>query len=73
MTVPCPNCGRRPSTEFVWGGERRADEASDPEADFERVFLSANAAGPQEERWYHLYGCRRWFTVARDTTTNEVR
>jgi sarcosine oxidase subunit delta len=73
MTVPCPGCGRRPSTEFVWGGERRADDAPDLESDFERVFLPANAAGPQEERWYHLYGCRRWLTVTRDTTTNEVR
>ena len=32
-----------------------------------------DAAGPQEERWFHLLGCRRWITITRDTTTNEVR
>ena len=43
------------------------------ESDFERVFLPDNAAGAQAERWFHLLGCRRWITVTRDTTTNEVR
>ena len=72
IQIPCPNCGRRPSTEFLWGGEVRALGAVDPESDFERVFLPANVEGPQEERWFHRLGCRRWLTVRRDTATNEV-
>ena len=72
IRVPCPNCGWRSATEFRWGGELRPLDAPDPEADFERVLLPANEAGPQNERWFHLLGCRRWVTVRRDTTTNEV-
>ena len=72
LKVPCPNCGWRPSTEFAWGGELRPIDAADAESDFARVFLPANAAGPQEERWFHLLGCRRWLTVTRDTTTNVI-
>jgi heterotetrameric sarcosine oxidase delta subunit len=72
LKVPCPNCGWRPATEFTWGGELLAIAASDPEEDFARVFLPVNAAGPQQERWFHLLGCRRWLTVTRDTTTNEI-
>ena len=34
--------------------------------------FSANAAGPQLERWVHVYGCRRWFTIRRDTVDNRV-
>jgi sarcosine oxidase subunit delta len=45
----------------------------DPESDFERVFLPENAEGPQDERWFHRLGCRRWVTVTRDTASNEVR
>ena len=56
----------------MWGGELRPLEADDPEADFERVFLPENTAGPQRERWFHAFGCRRWLTVVRDTRTNEV-
>ena len=72
VKIPCPTCGWRSSTEFLWGGELRALDAQDPESDFERVFLPANVAGSQEERWFHLLGCRRWVTIRRDTTTNEV-
>ena len=25
------------------------------------------------ERWVHSLGCRRWFNVARDTVTHEIR
>ncbi len=64
----CPVCGSRPYTEFRFGGE-----VPDPaDGDFERAWLRANVAGPQRERWFHEAGCRRWLTVERDTTTNEV-
>jgi sarcosine oxidase subunit delta len=72
ILVPCPTCGWRSSAEFLWGGELRPLEADDPEEDFARVFLPANEAGEQLERWYHLFGCRRWTTVGRDTTTDRI-
>ena len=70
MLVPCPRCGARPYTEFTYGGELRDVSSPDPASDFARVYLPANDAGVQEERWFHLLGCRRWVTHRRDTGTN---
>jgi heterotetrameric sarcosine oxidase delta subunit len=70
--LPCPTCGPRPFTEFAFGGELRPLEAFDADRDFDRVFLRENAPGLQEERWFHLFGCRRWLTVHRDTVTNRI-
>lgn len=79
LMIQCPNCGRRPFTEFVCSGElpehtgHATTPGTDPmEADFERVWLRRNAAGPQTERWFHAAGCRRWVTVTRDTLTNRI-
>ncbi len=72
IEIPCPNCGRRPYTEFTFGGELRDVEAATPEEDFRRVYLPENAPGPQEERWFHALGCRRWLTLRRDTVTNRI-
>jgi sarcosine oxidase subunit delta len=72
MRIPCPNCGSRPYTEFSYGGEVRPVAAADPDADFARVYLLANAAGPQREWWFHAAGCRRWLRVVRDTATNRI-
>ena len=72
IEIPCAFCGRRPSTEFTFGGELRDLDATDAEADFARVFLPENPAGPQRERWFHALGCRTWSTVTRDTRTNEA-
>jgi len=72
LNVPCPICGPRPFTEVAFGGELRPLEADDADRDFDRVFLRENAPGPQEERWFHLLGCRRWLTVRRDTVTNRI-
>jgi heterotetrameric sarcosine oxidase delta subunit len=36
------------------------------------VFLRENVPGVQEERWFHLFGCRRWLTVRRDTVSNRI-
>jgi heterotetrameric sarcosine oxidase delta subunit len=73
LLIPCPHCGQRPFTEFTFGGELRPIEADDLEADFARVYLRENAAGVQEERWFHLLGCRRWLTITRDTVTNRIQ
>jgi len=65
-------CGERPYTEFTYGGELRPLEAPDAAAEFARVYLRENAAGVQEERWFHALGCRRWTTVRRDTVANRI-
>jgi heterotetrameric sarcosine oxidase delta subunit len=70
MLVRCPTCGERPFTEFTFGGELREVSSPDTASDFARVYLRENAAGPQDERWFHQLGCRRWVTLRRDTATN---
>jgi sarcosine oxidase, subunit delta len=77
LKVTCPNCGARYTTEFWFGGELATHDGSGPslevdplEDDFDRVWLKTNAAGLQRERWFHHAGCRRWFTVQRDTRSN---
>jgi sarcosine oxidase subunit delta len=70
LMIPCPHCGPREYTEFTFGGELRDVRTSDPDTDFERVYLPTNGAGPQRERWFHAFGCRRWLALTRDTVTN---
>jgi len=72
LRIPCPNCGLREYTEFTFGGELRPIDAATPDEDFARATLRENLDGPQRERWYHLFGCRRWLTLTRDTRTNEI-
>ena len=73
LRILCPNCGSRPFDEFTFGGElREPGSAEDPEADFRRVYLRPNLPGPQTERWFHGFGCRRWFTISRDIGTNRI-
>jgi heterotetrameric sarcosine oxidase delta subunit len=35
--------------------------------------MRRNTTGWQDERWFHRDGCRRWLTVTRNTSTNEIR
>ena len=72
LKIPCPHCGPRDHTEFTFGGELRPLEADGPDDDFIRVYLRENAPGPQTERWFHSFGCRRWLTVSRDTVTSRI-
>jgi heterotetrameric sarcosine oxidase delta subunit len=73
LWLTCPNCGRRPIDEFIFGGEilRVPDEITDPdERDVDLVWMFDNPDGLTTERWFHLAGCRRWATIRRDTTTD---
>jgi heterotetrameric sarcosine oxidase delta subunit len=75
LWLDCPNCGRRPLDEFTFGGERREvpDWITDPdERDFDEVWVFENPAGLTTERWFHSFGCRRWLTVRRDTSIDQV-
>ncbi len=78
MRLPCPNCGERDHSEFVYRGDatvRRPDPASADAARlfFEFVHLRANPAGWHHEHWYHEGGCRSWIVVERNTLTHAVR
>lgn len=74
LRIPCPNCGPRSVHEFVHGEIRRAPEhLTDPdERDLDLAFMHDNVEGVVAERWFHAMGCRRWFEIRRDTTTDRI-
>ena len=77
LLIPCPWCGERDETEFSYGGEAHIVRPKDPtslddEAWADYLFMKANTKGLFRERWVHSSGCRRWFNVLRDTTTNRI-
>jgi sarcosine oxidase subunit delta len=77
LLIPCPWCGARNEIEFECGGEadrrRPADPAAlDAVAWSDYVFNRSNTKGLAEEWWWHAKGCRRWFTLARDTLTHRI-
>jgi sarcosine oxidase subunit delta len=76
LRIDCPFCGVRDEPEFTFGGPshvtRPALDATDIEwTDY--LFNRDNPKGIHCERWLHAYGCGRWFNVARDTVTHEIR
>jgi sarcosine oxidase, subunit delta len=77
LVIRCPWCGEREETEFSYGGQAGIAYPADPAAlDDEQwaqwLFFRDNPKGAFAERWVHTHGCRRWFSVVRDTVTNEV-
>ena len=74
LQITCPNCGQRPVEEFLYGEIPVVpDSITDIDArDLDRAFMRSNTEGPQTERWFHLFGCRRWLTLRRDTRTDEI-
>ena len=76
LILTCPCCGQiGEETEFHAGGEahltRFGPGSSDDE--FESyLFVRENPKGVHFERWRHVYGCGKWFHVARCTTKIEV-
>jgi sarcosine oxidase subunit delta len=68
--LDCPYCGRRPVTEFGYGGETA--ERGDDGSLAGELYLRENVSGVQRESWYHRFGCERWFVAERDTRTNAV-
>jgi heterotetrameric sarcosine oxidase delta subunit len=75
LLVPCPTCGLREFTEFAYGGETKARPK--PDAPIEKLaeylYVKRNAAGLQQEWWYHRAGCQSWFLARRDTVTNKFQ
>ncbi|HEY0747879.1 MAG TPA: sarcosine oxidase subunit delta [Steroidobacteraceae bacterium] len=75
MRIPCPFCGERDLSEFSYLGDaaRQPDLGADlAEPLFKAVYLRDNPAGPHEELWQHLFGCRSWLIVTRNTVTHEI-
>jgi methylglutamate dehydrogenase subunit B len=77
MRIQCPFCGERDLSEFSYRGDaafKRPDAGAANAAAkfFSQVYLRTNPAGVHEELWYHVFGCRSWIRVTRDTRTHEV-
>lgn len=75
LRLPCPNCGERPLAELTFGGEPPSvpDWVVDAdERDVDLAWMLDNVQGVATERWFHHAGCRRWFTIHRDTRTDAI-
>jgi sarcosine oxidase subunit delta len=78
LLIPCPYCGPRNDAEFIPGGEAHiarpaaAQSVTDQQWG-EYLYFRKNIRGLQLERWFHAHGCRRWFNVARDTVTHQIK
>jgi sarcosine oxidase, subunit delta len=78
LLIACPHCGLRAEIEFRCAGESHIqrpgphDQVSDATwGDY--LFNRDNPKGVTFERWVHSAGCKRWFNVARDTLTHEIK
>ena len=76
LLIPCPFCGERNETEFVYGGPVGPDRP-DPTNCTDEVWLDyvlnvPNPIGPVAERWWHARGCGDWFIISRHTVTHEI-
>ena len=76
MRIPCPHCGQRDVGEFRYGGDatnvRPAHGSGDLKQWHDYKFVYDNPKGPHMEYWQHVYGCRQWFKLNRNTATNEI-
>ena len=70
LRLSCPHCGLRPVEEWVFAATPDTpDHVTDPEdRDVDRGYMTANMEGVEHERWFHTDGCRRWYTIGRNTT-----
>jgi len=75
LRICCPYCGERDAHEFAYLGDatpQRPPADAPVEAWTEFVYFRDNPAGPLQEYWYHVMGCRSWLVVTRDTVTHEI-
>ena len=75
--INCPYCGERDQAEFSCGGEAHIVRPKNPpdltdDQWAEYLFLRKNDKGLNYERWNHIFGCRQWFNLARNTATDEI-
>ncbi len=74
LKLTCPHCGERPLTEFSYGEipEVPSSITNPDDRDIDRAFMLKNPEGETVEAWFHVYGCRRWLKVKRDTRTDAL-
>ncbi|MUZ75896.1 sarcosine oxidase subunit delta [Agrobacterium vitis] len=76
LRIECPCCGPRDHDEFRYGGDASIDRPAHNETNFDAwyryVFVRANPAGSHREYWQHVFGCRQWLTVERDTRNHAI-
>ena len=77
LLIACPWCGPRDEIEFHCGGQSHIARPGPAEAVSDQawgayLFGRDNPKGVHRERWVHAAGCRRWFNVARDTTSHRI-
>ena len=77
LLISCPWCGPRDEAEYRYGGQAHVPYPADPamlsDEEWARyLFFRDNPRGPFAERWCHSAGCRRWFNVLRDTSTDRI-
>jgi heterotetrameric sarcosine oxidase delta subunit len=75
LRIPCPYCGVRYESEFIFGGPSHVTRPASSCTDAQwtaYLFNRDNPVGIHYERWFHAYGCGRWFNVARHTETHEI-
>ncbi len=77
LNFNCPWCGERAEVEFSCGGDadtlRPENWREVSDADWAAyLYMETNSRGVIRERWVHQFGCGEWFTVARNTLTNEI-
>lgn len=78
LRIPCPCCGPRDENEFVYVGDASRQAPANPAAlsDTEwtdYIYLRDNPRGVHAEYWLHRFGCRRCFSLRRDTLTHEIQ
>ena len=75
LRIPCPHCGTRDESEFVFGGQSHITRPPFSATDTqwcEYLYMRENPKGIHCERWQHAFGCGRWFNIARHTVTHEI-
>lgn len=74
MRIPCPHCGPRAQSEFIY--ERTLDSVVPLNAPTEeamaKLFTRNNPRGLDDEIWRHTYGCRAWMVLTRHRVTNQI-
>ncbi|HJU33112.1 MAG TPA: sarcosine oxidase subunit delta [Hyphomicrobiaceae bacterium] len=83
MRIECCHCGVRGHEEFAYLGDATvvrpaAVDPGSPIDDATRArwaqytYVRDNPAGPHRELWQHVWGCRAWLVVTRDTRTHAI-
>ncbi|WP_342642859.1 sarcosine oxidase subunit delta [Rhodoligotrophos ferricapiens] len=81
LLITCPVCGNvGDETDFHYGGQAhiRRPASANPgevsdEAQRDYLYVRLNPKGLHFERWRCDRGCAKWFHMARDTVTMEIK